>query len=140
MTNNQARAKARIEIKDTFKVAGLIDGHSMTAAQLNSETRPAFWRGVVRDPTAKAKEHYARWAISSSRAHTRNDDKTSLRELTIAIDLFSKRSFDSEQAHKMLDAVEGAFTSAGFELELLDEQYEDDTKLWHQPLTLIKIY
>jgi hypothetical protein len=140
MTNTQARAKARIEIIKTLKAAGLVEGNSITAAQLQNESRPAFWRGVVRDPSAKAKDVYATWEIVRSNAHTRGDDKTQLRELTIAVDIFSKRSFDSEQLHKLLDATETALTDAGFEVELANEQYHDDSKLFHQPMTLHKIY
>jgi len=140
MTNNQARAKARIEIIDALKAAGLMEGNSLTAAQLHNETRPAFWRGIVRDPTAKAKETYATWQIVGSSAHTRGDDKTQLRELTIAVDIFSKRSFDSEQTQKTLGEIENALSTAGFEVEQAAEQYHEDSKLFHTPMTLIKIY
>ena len=140
MTNLQARTKARSEVKDALKAAGLLDGISITAAQLHNESRPCFWRGVVKDPVARQKDIYVTWHIPSSTAAERADDKTFLREITIAVDVFSKRSFESEANHKMLEKLETAFDTAGFEVEFADELYEADTQLFHYPLTLYKLY
>jgi len=140
MRNIDARKKAREEIKTALKAAGLLDGISLQAQQLHNETRPCFWRGVVKDPVARAKDIYVTWHIPSSTAAERADDKTFLREITIAVDVFSKRSFESEANHKMLERIETATSEAGFEVEFADELYEDDTKLYHYPLTLYKLY
>jgi len=140
MRNIDARAKARAEVKLALRAAGLLDGISLQASQLQNETRPCFWRGVVKDPVARQKDIYVTWHIPSSTAAERADDKTFLREVTIAIDVFSKRSFESEANHKMLDRLETAFDEAGFEVEFADEQFENDTKLFHYPLTLYKLY
>jgi len=140
MTNIEARKRARGEIKDALKAAGLLDGISLQAAQLQNETRPCFWRGVVRDAVARQKDIYVTWHIPSSSAAERADDKTFLREITIAIDVFSKRSFESEANHKMLERLETAFDAAGFEVEFSDEIFESDTQLFHYPLTLYKLY
>ena len=140
MTNTQARTKARGEIRDALKAAGLLDGISITAAQLHNETRPCFWRGVVKDPVARQKDIYVTWHIPSSSTAERADDKTFLREITVAVDVFSKRSFESEANHKMLERLEDAFSTAGFEAEFSDELYESDTQLYHYPLTFYKLY
>ena len=140
MKNIDARKKAREEIKTALKAAGLLDGISLQASQLHNETRPCFWRGVVKDPVARQKDIYVTWHIPSSTAAERADDKTFLREITIAVDVFSKRSFESEANHKMLERLETATSEAGFEVEFADELYEDDTKLYHYPLTLYKLY
>jgi len=140
MKNIDARTKARGEIKDALKAAGLLDGISITAAQLQNETRPCFWRGVVRDAAARQKDIYATWHIPSSSAAERADDKAFLREITIAVDVFSKRSFESEANHKILERLEVAFDTAGFEVEFADEIFEKDTQLFHYPLTLYKLY
>jgi len=140
MRNIDARAKARHEVKLTLRAAGLLDGISLQASQLQNETRPCFWRGVIKDPVARQKDIYVTWHIPSSTAAERADDKTFLREITIAVDVFSKRSFESEANFKMLDRLETAFDEAGFEVEFADEQYETDTKLYHYPLTLYKLY
>ena len=140
MTNIQARRKARIEIIDTLKSAGLLDGISLQAQQLHHATRPAFWHGVVRNDKAKAKDSYVTWHIPASPPSTRADDKTILREVTIAVDVFAKRSFSSEQNHKLLESLETAFTENGYEVEMASEQYENDTKLFHVPMTAFKLY
>ena len=139
-SNIEARRRARVEIIDTLKSAGLLDGISLSATQLDNETRPCFWRGVVRNDKAKQKDAYATWFIPASEAHTRADNQTALREITIALDVFSKRSFDSEQAHKLLDAIEGAFTTNGFEVEMADERFEESTGLFHMPMTIYKLF
>jgi len=140
MTNIQARKLAREDIRAALRAAGLLDGISLQASQLHNETRPCFWRGVIRDPVARAKDQYVTWHIPSSEASERADDKTFLREITIAVDVFSKRSFESEANHKLLERLEKAFDEARFEVEFADEQYENDTKLFHYPLTLFKLY
>ena len=140
MRNIDARKKARGEIKDALRTAGLLDGITLQAQQLHNETRPCFWRGVVRDEVARQKDQYVTWHIPSSSAAERADDKAFLREITVAVDVFSKRSFESEQNHKLLERLEDAFTESGFEVEFADEQYENDTKLYHYPLTIFKLY
>ena len=140
MTNIQARKTARAEVKAALKEAGLLDGIALQAQALHNETRPCFWRGVVRDEAARAKDIYVTWHIPSSGAHTRADNNAFLREIVIAIDVFSKRSFESELNHKLLERLERTFMQAGFEVEFADEQYENDTKLYHYPLTLYKLY
>ena len=140
MTNIQARKIAREDIRAALKAAGLLDGISLQASQLHNETRPCFWRGVIRDPVARAKDQYITWNIPSSEANTRADDKTLIREITIAVDVFSKRSFESEANQKLLERLEKAFDQADYEVEFADEQFENDTQLFHYPLTLYKLY
>ena len=140
MTNLLARKLAREDIRNALRSAGLLCGISLTAQQLQNESRPCFWRGVINDPVARAKNHYVTWHIPSSDSHSRADDKTIIREIVIAVDVFSKRSFESEQNHKLLQRLETAFDETGFEVEFADELYENDTKLFHYPLTLYKIY
>jgi len=140
MTNLQARKLAREDIRKALRAAGLLDGISLQASQLHNESRPCFWRGVIRDPVARAKDQYVTWHIPSSDTAERADDKTFLREITIAVDVFSKRSFESEANHKLLERLETAFDNAGYEVEFADEIFENDTKLFHYPLTLYKLY
>jgi len=140
MKHIDARRACRIEVIETLKAAGILDGLSLQAAQLHNETRPCFWRGVVRDDAARSKDVFVTWHIPSSDAATRADDNAFLREVTVAVDVFSKRSFDSEQNHKIIERIEGGFAVAGFEVDMAAEQFEADTKLFHQPMTLFKLY
>ena len=140
MTNIEARKLARVELTKTLKSAGLLEGISLAAEQLDKTTKPCFWHGVVRNDKAKAKDAYVTWSIASSDVAKRADNGAFLREVTIAVDVFSKRSFDAEQNHKMLDALENAFTNNGYEVELNDELFESDTLLHHYPITIFKLY
>jgi len=140
MTNIEARKNARIEIIQTLKDAGLLEGLGLSAEQLHKATAPCFWHGVVRNDKAKTKDAYVTWHIPSSAANTRADNKTLLREVTIAVDVFSKRSFDSEQNHKLLERMETAFVDNGYEVEMADETFETETGLFHYPMTIFKIY
>ena len=58
----------------------------------------------------------------------------------VAIDVFSKRSFDSKDNLDLLEKIEDTFKDNGFEVEFADEIYENETSLFHYPLTLYKIY
>jgi len=90
MKNIDARKRAREDIRQALRNAGLLDGISLQASQLQNESRPCFWRGVVRDPVARQKDIYVTWHIPSSEVSERADDKAFLREIIIAIDVFSK--------------------------------------------------
>jgi len=140
MTNTEARRKARLDIIGTLKAAGLVDGLSLTAERLQNTTTTCYWRGVVKNDKAKAKDNYLTWYMTASGTAKRADDKAFLREITIAVDVFSKRSFDSEQNHKLLERLENQFTQDGYEIEFGEEQYEDDTSLFHYPMTIFKLY
>ena len=85
-------------------------------------------------------DSYVTWHIPRSSAHTRADDKTAIREVMIAVDVFAKRSFDSEQNHNLLESLELAFTNSGYEVEFGEEQFEDKTGLFHYPITTFKLY
>ena len=67
-----------------------------------------------------------------------NDDF--LREVMVAIDVFSKKSFDSKENFDLLEKLEDVFKDNGFEVEFADEIFESETSLFHYPLTLYKIY
>ena len=138
MTNTEARKQARIGVIRTLKNAGLVEGISLSNEKLLATRDTTFWHGVVRNETVRAKDNYVTWHIPASGAVARADNKINAREIVIAVDVFSKRSFDSEQNHKLLDKLETAFDENGFEVELASEMYENDTQLFHYPMTLYK--
>jgi hypothetical protein len=140
MTNIEARKRARVDIIKTLKSAGLVDGISLAAEKLQTTTATCFYHGVVRNEKAKAKDNYVTWYIPASGIAKRADDGAFLREVTIAIDVFSKRSFDSEQNFKMLEKLETEFTKDGYEVEFGEELYESDSGLFHYSITLYKLY
>ena len=140
LTNTEARRRARVDLIKTLKSAGLVEGISLSNERLLATRDTTFWHGVVRNETVRQKDIYVTWHIASSGPNSRADNSAYLRDVTIAVDVFSKRGFDSEANHKLMEKLETTFAAAGYELELADEIYEDDTKLFHYPLTLFRIY
>lgn len=140
MTNIEARKRARKDIRQSLIDAGLVEGITLTDAQLAEETRTCYWHGVVRNEKAKAKENYLTYYITATDAFSRADNQTFLREVTIAIDIFSKRSFDSDANMKLLEDIEKQFIKDGYEVEFADEFFESETSFFHYPITIYKIY
>lgn len=140
MTNIEARKKARKDIRQSLTDAGLVEGITLTDAQLAEETRTCYWHGVVRNEKAKAKDNYLTYYIPTSDVVSRADNQAFLREVAIAIDVFSKCSFDSEKNMKLLEDLENQFIKDGYEVEFADEFFESETSLFHYPITIFKIY
>lgn len=140
MDNSKARKNAKTELITALNSAGAVEGISLTPQQIQSETRPLFWHGVLRNELAREKTSYITYSIPSSDTRVRADDDTFLREVMIALDIYSKFSFDSEDSYTLLLKVETKLAEKGFEVEMNDEIYEEDTKLFHIPLTLYKNY
>ena len=94
----------------------------------------------MRNEKAKAKDNYLTYYIPTSDVVSRADNQAFLREVAIAIDVFSKRSFDSENNIKLLEDLENQFIKDGYEVEFADEFFESETSLFHYPITIFKIY
>ena len=140
MTNIEARKRARVDIVNSLINAGLVEGISLTDSQLMAQTKTCFWHGVVRNEKAKAKDNYLAWFIPGSEVAKSADNQAFLREVVITIDVFAKRSFDSESNQKLLEAVENQLTKDGYEIEFADEFFESETSLFHYPITIYKLY
>lgn len=138
MTNTNARRKANDLVMAALTAAGAKDGITLTPEQIKSTTDATFWRNGVPNP-AICKTSYIVYSIAGTDAAIRGDDKTILREGTIAIDVFSKASFESKSNAHLLKNLEAALVIAGFEVEFEAERYEDDTTLYHLPITAFKI-
>ena len=140
MKNIDAKKQARIDIIETLASAGMMQGITLSDNDFAKSNTITFWHGVVRDERVRQKDAYITYHFPSSDANTRADNQVMLRDVVVAVDLFSKRSFDSEQNYMLLEKLEMAFMQGGYEVEFGDEQYETDTKLFHYPMTLFKLY
>jgi len=56
------------------------------------------------------------------------------------MDVFSVKSFESKFLQDALARLEGALTAAGFEVDAHGEDYEPDTRLYHQIYYVSKLY
>jgi len=137
LTNTESRKRINKQAIATLIAAGLKDGIALTQEQLKNTTDVTFWHtgnmNAINLPT------YVTYSIAGTRAAVRGDDKTLLRDNTLAVDVFSKASFESRTNASLLGQIEEAFILAGFEVQFEAEQFERDTALFHMPMTAFKI-
>jgi len=138
LTNTESRKRINAQAIATFIAAGLKDGIALTQEQLKNTTDVTFWHtGNI--AAASAKTTYVTYSIAGTDAAVRGDDETLMRDNTLAIDIFSKASFETKANATLLANVEGALIKDSFEVEFLAEQYERDTGLYHMPITAFKL-
>ena len=140
MRTIKARKICRNEIISLLKSIDMVEGISLNDAELEKETKTLFWHGVVRNPKARNKLNYISYYFPSFEAKYGADNDDFIREVMVAIDVFSKKSFDSKENLDLLEKLEDVFKDNGFEVEFADEIFESETSLFHYPLTLYKIY
>ena len=140
MRTIKARKICRNEIISLLKSIDMVEGISLNDAELEKETKTLFWHGVVRNPKARNKLNYVSYYFPSFEAKYGADNDDFIREVMVAIDVFSKKSFDSKENLDLLEKLEDVFKDNGFEVEFADEIFESETSLFHYPLTLYKIY
>ena len=140
MRTIKARKICRNEIITLLKSIDMVEGISLNDAELEKETKTLFWHGVVRNPKARNKLNYVSYYFPSFEAKYGADNDDFIREVMVAIDVFSKKSFDSKENLDLLEKLEDVFKDNGFEVEFADEIFESETSLFHYPLTLYKIY
>lgn len=140
MRTIKARKICRNEIITLLKSIDMVEGISLNDAELEKETKTLFWHGVVRNPKARNKLNYISYYFPSFEAKYGADNDDFIREVMVAIDVFSKKSFDSKENLDLLEKLEDVFKDNGFEVEFADEIFESETSLFHYPLTLYKIY
>ena len=140
MRTISARKKCRFEVINILKGLGLVEGIELNDEQIQSSTAILFWHGVVRNQTARNKSTYLSYYFTQYDNKYGADNDDFLREVMVAIDIFSKKSFDSKDNLDLLENIENAFKDSGFEVEFADEIYESETSLFHYPLTIYKLY
>ena len=140
MRTIKARKVCRNEIIKLLKSIDLVEGISLSDAEIEKATKTLFWHGVLRNQKARNKTTYVSYYFPSFESKINADNDDFLREVMVAIDVFSKRSFDSKENLDLLEKIEDTFKDNGFEVEFADEIFENETSLFHYPLTLYKIY
>lgn len=140
MRTIRARRVCRKEVISLLKSIGLQEGIGLNDAEIDGTNNILFWHGVVRNPKARNKPIYLSYYFPSFERKYSADNDDFIREVMIAIDVFSKRSFDSSENFDLLENIENLFKDNGFEVEFADEIFENETSLFHYPLTLYKLY
>lgn len=140
MRTIKARKACRNEVIQLLKSIDLVEGISLNDAEIEKEAKTLFWHGVLRNQKARNKITYVSYYFPAFESKISADNDDFLREVMVAIDVFSKRSFDSKDNMDLLEKIEDTFKDNGFEVEFADEIFESETSLFHYPLTLYKIY
>lgn len=137
LTNSSVRVKGKKQLIRVFKDCRFID-----ALTLNEQSKPKpddfiFYYNKARDGKVG---NYIIYEIISTDAAYRSDDKTIGREQFVQVDVFSVKSFESKLMRDTLERLETKLTAAGFEVDMQGENYEPDTKLYHQVIYVTKLY
>lgn len=140
MRTIKARRTCRAEVVKLLKGAGLSEGIGLSDQEIEKMTQTIFWHGIVRNPKARNKNNYVSYYFPTIENKYNADNDDFLREVMVAIDVFSKRSFDSKENLDLLELLEDTFKDNGFEVEFADEIFESETSLFHYPLTIYKLY
>ena len=140
MRTIEARRKCRKDVRDLLKSIGLLEGIGLNDSEIEGTNQILFWHGVVRNQKARNKTTYLSYYFPSFERKISADNDDFIREVMVAVDVFSKRSFDSSENFDLLENIENVFKDNGFEVEFADEIYENETSLFHYPLTLYKLY
>jgi hypothetical protein len=138
ITNTEARRRINDQAHAVFAAVGLKDGIALTNEELNKTTDVTFWRTGALNPQVN-KPTYVTYSVAGTDSAVRGDDKTLLRDTTLAIDVFSKQSFESKSNAILLANIEDTLINSGFEVQFEAEQYEADKQLFHMPITAFKI-
>lgn len=140
MRTIKARRTCREEIIKLLTGAGLEDGVGLDDEQIRKTNKTIFWHGVLRNPIARDKLNYVSYYFPDFESKYSADNDDFIREVMVAIDIFSKKSFDSKENFDLLELLENTFKDNGFEVEFADEIYENETSLFHYPMTIYKLY
>jgi hypothetical protein len=133
ITNSRARAAGKRELKFVFKALHYKDGLTETA----TDDEFSYHYNKARDGKVG---NYIVYEVVNSDPIQRADDAVLCRYFYAQIDVFSVRSFESKLLTDTLTRLEEKLTEKGFGVELQAEDYEPDTKLYHQVVFVTKLY
>lgn len=140
MRTIKARRVCREEVIKHLQEIGLRQGIELNDNQIETTKETLFWHGVVRNPKARNKITYLSYYFPAFESKYAADNDDFVREVMVAIDVFSKKSFDTKENFDLLESIENIFKDNGFEVEFADEIFENETSLFHYPLTIYKLY
>ena len=136
--NSQVRKQGKKELRALFKTLRFVDG--LTAEQESVAIKPddfVYYYNKARDGKLG---NYIVYEVIASEPTRRADDKVIGREFYAQVDIFSTSSFESKLLTETLAKLEEKLTDAGFTVDARDEDYEADTRLYHQVYFIAKNY
>jgi len=149
MTNSKTRERGKRELRRVFKDCRFKDaltlGEQDAPRQSGSLTLDDFiyYYNKARDgvsSTPVGNLNYIIYETISTEPTRRADNVVIGREFFAQVDVFSVKSFESKIMQDTLAKLEEKLTAAGFEVEMQSEDYEPDTRLYHQVFYVSKQY
>lgn len=138
ISSNWVRKQGKRELRAVFKALRFVDG--LTAEQELNEPKAedfVYYYNKARDGQVG---NYIVYEVIASDPTRRADDKVIGREFFAQVDVFSTSSFESKLLNDTLAKIEDALTDKGFEVDTQAEDYEPDTRLYHQAYFITKQY
>jgi len=134
MTNSKARTLGKKDLRAVFKALKIKDG--LGDEEIGSDEF-SYWYNKARDGTIG---NYIIYEVIDSEPTHRADDAVVGREFFCQIDVFSVRSYESKQLSEFIEKLENKLLEAGFGAEMRGEDYEPDTRLYHQIFYVSKLF
>jgi hypothetical protein len=144
MTNAKARSLGKRELRKIFTACKFRDALTLDEGDKSSADDFIFYYNKARDLSADRQAgqvgNYLVYEVISTDAVKRADDAVIGREFFAGLDVFSVKSFESKLMQDTLAKLEDKLVAAGFEVEAGGEDYESDTRFYHQILYASKLY
>lgn len=138
ISNSQARTRGKRELRAVFKALRYKDGLTIEQEGVQVKTDDfVYYYNKARDGQIG---NYIVYEVVASDPTQRADDKVIGREFYAQVDVFSTSSFESKLLAETLAKLEEKLTEGGFEVDAQSEDYEPDTRLYHQVYYIIKQY
>ena len=138
ISNSQARTRGKRELRAVFKALRYKDGLTIEQEGVQVKTDDfVYYYNKARDGQIG---NYIVYEVVASDPTQRADDKVIGREFYAQVDVFSTSSFESKLLAETLAKLEEKLTEAGFEVDAQSEDYEPDTRLYHQVYYITKQY
>jgi hypothetical protein len=127
----------RKDLRRVFRECKFKDALTLDESDSPTPDDFIYYYNKARDGTVG---NYVVYEVISSEAIHRADDAVIGREFFAQVDVFSVKSFESKLLTETLAHLEEKLTAAGFEVEAESEDYEPDTRLFHQAIFASKMY
>lgn len=138
ISNSQARTRGKRELRAVFKALRYKDGLTIEQEGVQVKTDDfVYYYNKARDGQIG---NYIVYEVVASDPTQRADDKVIGREFYAQVDVFSTSSFESKLLAETLAKLEEKLTEGGFEVDAQSEDYEPDTRLYHQVYYITKQY
>jgi len=134
MTNSRARALGKKLLRKAFMELRIKDGFGDEEI---GEGEFSYWYNKSRDGMTG---NYLIYEVIDSEPVYRADDCVIGRDFFAQIDVFSVSSYESKLLSEFIDRLENKLLEKGFEVEMRGEDYEPDTRLYHQIFYVSKLF